>query len=744
VREFLEDRLRREIGPSGVDELHVRIAQWAEPHDWQSAAYHYATARRELDLVRVIDRHLAAIVGAGASAAASELHRSVQAASRSAGVEVIESRLASRDGPAEAVLRHATLAAELDPTNEVVAANLLTANVIAGDLATALDLATSLAETGISPLMRSHGHAAATLFRASIDGDVIEAADTFLQVADHSRAAGHGHYEGVSELNAAIALLAAGRFDDALAHALLSIDALLASSSGAELKSAQYAKAMALALQGDMSLARATMVDAGIGTRHLVRAEYLTEYADLEAELGSLQSARELLAAIDEPPTSALDRPFRIASAVVALRGDAASKAFEALAGIDWTVPGAAPGLAAKTMAWTAYAAAVARRKDAQSFASAGAAFAARQRAGLWEAMSALVNAALSGHLDSALVALPERMACVISLCAELVVEHVGRLTKGARDLVVAEARLRPDRWLPAIRAAASDPSNPNLLACARLLAEVGTAEDVGLLAQVTRLRVAAGERFLARDLARRLAPRVVVHDLGRVTIQVGGRHVAGQDLRRKVLALLCYLLTRPRFAATREEVMEAMWPDIKPVAAVNSLNQSVYFLRRVFEPEYADDASAGYVRQDSDLIWLDTELIESVSGRCAQLVSEHERTGSVESAVALSYAYTERFALDFSYDEWAGDYRDWLHVSCLRVLEHQVRAFMDSGDFEGGVSMARRALDADPRNEDLEASLLRLLRGYGAHAAAAEQYSRYSTLLKRDLGVDPPPLDEV
>jgi DNA-binding SARP family transcriptional activator len=744
VREFLEDRLRREIGGSGVDELHVRIAQWAEPHDWHTSAYHFATARHERDLVRVIDAHLATIVGAGAFATASELYKSVRSAPDSAGIEVIESRLASRDGSAEAVLRHATLAAQLDPTNEVVTANLVTANVIAGDLATALAMATTLAESGSSPLMRRHGHAAATLFKASIDGDVVDAATTFLEVADESRAAGHGHYEGVSELNAAIAFLASGRFDDALAHALASIDALMGTSSGAELKSALYAKAAALAFKGDMTSARAVMTEAGIGTRHLVRVEYLTEYADFEAQLGSLETARDLLAGIDQPPTSALDRPLRLASAVVALRGGEAPAALEALLSIDRTVPGAAPGLAAKTMAWTAFAAAVARRPDAHQLAADAAAFAARQRAGVWEAMSNLIMAALSGHLESALVALPERLTCAMSLCAELVVEQVGILRDDARERVVAEARRRPDRWLPAVRAAASDTSNPNLLASARFLADVGTTGDVSLLARIAKLRVAAGDRHLARELARRLAPRVVIHDLGRVTIQVGDRHVPGQDLRRKVLALLCFLLTRPRFSATREEVMEAMWPDIKPIAAVNSLNQSVYFLRRVFESEYSDEASAGYVRQDSDLIWLDTDLISSVSNRCAQLVAEYERTGAVESAIALSHEYTERFALDFAYEEWAGDHRDWLHVSCLRVLEGQVRAFVDSGAFEAGVAMARRALDADPRNEDLEASLLRLLRNYGAHAAAAEQYSRYSTLLKRDLGVEPPPPDQV
>src|SRR5262249_39467898 len=55
VREFLEDRLRREIGPTGIDELHVTVARWAEPSDWRTAAYHYSAARKGSDLLRVFD-----------------------------------------------------------------------------------------------------------------------------------------------------------------------------------------------------------------------------------------------------------------------------------------------------------------------------------------------------------------------------------------------------------------------------------------------------------------------------------------------------------------------------------------------------------------------------------------------------------------------------------------------------------------------------------------------------------------
>ena len=37
-----------------------------------------------------------------------------------------------------------------------------------------------------------------------------------------------------------------------------------------------------------------------------------------------------------------------------------------------------------------------------------------------------------------------------------------------------------------------------------------------------------------------------------------------------------------------------SLWPDVEPSRRMNSLNQTVYFLRRVFEPTYREDTSSG------------------------------------------------------------------------------------------------------------------------------------------------------
>jgi len=186
--------------------------------------------------------------------------------------------------------------------------------------------------------------------------------------------------------------------------------------------------------------------------------------------------------------------------------------------------------------------------------------------------------------------------------------------------------------------------------------------------------------------------------------------------------------------------VLDSLWPEHDPASALNSLNQTVYFLRRVFEPNFRDDTSPGYVGQDGETIWLDGDLVDSRSRRCFELIRTTPGEPTAEAAVALATQYRGRFALDFAYEEWSAAYRDALHAGYLRIVERAVHADLDTGHLGRGIFIAERAVEVDPDAEEIQVALVRLYRHSGAHAAAAEQYAHYSKVMN-DLGIEPPPL---
>jgi ATP/maltotriose-dependent transcriptional regulator MalT/DNA-binding SARP family transcriptional activator len=745
VREFLEDRLGRELGPAGVDELHVTVARWAEPSDWRTAAHHFSASKRWPDLQRVLEAHLQTIVASGAFSAAADYVRQFPEPPRSAAIEVILSRQATVDGDIERVEMHARRAIEIDPSNEMAVGNVIASMFLAGDVSGAATVANRFVGSAKTSLMRKVAEATSLLAESSKGGDLTAAAAFFEDFAESSRVDGLLHFEGVSWLNAAIAHRPRGALAQSYSCAARAMDALSISSSGAELASAAFAKASALALIGDLPGARDLFYLVGSGLRHASRTEFLVELAEVEVLLGDEAEAARLLLEVDDSVRSAMQPMRRFVEIMLKVRSGDAIAAYESIVNGEVWLASTDPGYESRMRCTQALVLSIADVPSAAETARGAIKFAERQHAGMWRELATLALASRSGQIASAIVALPSSIQCVLSFAAELVSSQLHTLSDPALDLVRSEARKRPQRWLPTLRLAAVRLMSEARLPAARLLDEIGQSEDILLLRGIAREpKLSARDRQLGKRLARKLAPQVCVEDLGRVSIRIGTELVPGSSVRRKVLALLCYLMTRPRFSATREEVMDAMWPDMDPAAAVNSLNQSVYFLRRVFESEYSEDTTAGYVHQDSDVLWLDMELIDSRSLRCAALLVEWDRTQDPSIVRRLSAEYEGKFALDFSYDDWSVDFRDWLHVAYLRVIEAQIKQDIDDGNTDAGIAITRRALEVDPRQEDLELSLFRLLRNSGAHSAAAEQFSRYASVLRSDLGVEPPSPDAV
>jgi DNA-binding SARP family transcriptional activator len=350
-----------------------------------------------------------------------------------------------------------------------------------------------------------------------------------------------------------------------------------------------------------------------------------------------------------------------------------------------------------------------------------------------------------AGPASSAIAALWSVEPGVVTSLAEAVLARLGTLDEAGLEVVHQAASRQPRRWLRGLRSAIEIGPARSRRAAGTILDLVGEKSDVRRLRALSReLKGAYRDPLLGRDLARRTADRVWVEDQGRVIVRVGERLIPGTEMRRKPLALLCFLLSRPGLSATRDQALDALWPDNDPDQAVNSLHQTVYFLRRIIEPGYSDDLSPGYLNQDTELIWLDAELIGSRSVRCKEQLRGLGPEPPVPAVLALAGEYRGKFALDFSYDDWASMHRDSLHAQYLEVMERAIAFSTATGRFAEAMELSRALLETDPSLDQVEASLVKMYRLLGAHAAAAEQYQHYTTVVREELGIDPPPLDQM
>jgi DNA-binding SARP family transcriptional activator len=323
--------------------------------------------------------------------------------------------------------------------------------------------------------------------------------------------------------------------------------------------------------------------------------------------------------------------------------------------------------------------------------------------------------------------------AYVVSMIAESVLSQADVLSDEAWRTVSAEALRRPVRWKDALLMAARAGSER----CAGLAAAIGddvTASELrGLALDNKALRPAA------LHITGRLARQVEIVDLGQIEVALGGTRLS--LVRRKVLGLLAYLGSRPTMAATRDEILEALWAELRPETAANSLHQTIYFLRRAFEPDYREGLSAGYLTYDGEVVELSERLCDSLSRRCWRAIRRlPQDPTAVREVVEL---YRGRFALDFAYDDWASDYRDNLHAAVLAAAESGIQRSIAGNDYDEAIRIAHRVLAIDSEADAIELLLLRAYKLGGRQAAAAEQYVHYSAAI-RELGAEPLTFDDV
>jgi DNA-binding SARP family transcriptional activator len=327
---------------------------------------------------------------------------------------------------------------------------------------------------------------------------------------------------------------------------------------------------------------------------------------------------------------------------------------------------------------------------------------------------------------------------------ADALADHFDLLGQIPGELEESLARW-PERWRPALRRQLEKGYVPSGRAAAILLDRFGDASDVGRLRAYARAYRHRGRLVpLGHDLARRVSPRLDIRDLGRVSIVVGDRTVGLAAIRRKPASLLMYLVTRPAFSANREQVLDELWPETDPSSGSNSLNQTLYFLRRELDPWYEDDFSVDYIAFQGELIWLDPALVmvESVSffGAAQELM---RKPAQLDAVIDVLVRYRGPFAPEFEYEEWAMAWRSRVHATFLELASRTLERAIREGDLEAARDIAVYCLEVEPDNPDVERRLIWLYWHLGARAAAATQHDHLMRIERSD-GVDPTPLEEL
>jgi len=217
---------------------------------------------------------------------------------------------------------------------------------------------------------------------------------------------------------------------------------------------------------------------------------------------------------------------------------------------------------------------------------------------------------------------------------------------------------------------------------------------------------------------------------------------------RRKTRSLLKLLLTRPGYAFSKDEIVEALWPGVAPRSAEHSLRTTIGLLRRALEPDlkrgsesrYVLGKRPGYAFDEQADCRVDAWDFEEHCKRAeAALQTENSDEAIEEYRAALDLVRGEYLEED-PYEEWAMQARLGWCERHLSVLSGLAECLALKGSYTEAIGLCERALAIDRFGEEVRRRLMLYRYCAGEQALALRTYRDYAGMLKEELGTGPPP----
>jgi DNA-binding SARP family transcriptional activator/ATP/maltotriose-dependent transcriptional regulator MalT len=277
-------------------------------------------------------------------------------------------------------------------------------------------------------------------------------------------------------------------------------------------------------------------------------------------------------------------------------------------------------------------------------------------------------------------------------------------------------------------------------LLAARLSGPAGQAAAQTALTTLHRLGVRADSGVAGALAVPAGRPPITVRTLGAFQVTRDGVPVPSAQWRsKKARDLFKILVTNRGRPASRERLMDLLWPDDPPERATNRLSVLLSTLRTVLDPGRALP-EPGPLRTDSRTVALElahvTVDVETFLDLAAAALAADRRDapGATDLLAAAEDTHTGEFLPEDPDEEWAGPLRDaarTAHISVVRALLRR------SADPDRREHHLLQLLDHDPYDEQAHRQLVETLRATGRHGEAQRRYDTYAARM-REIGVTP------
>jgi predicted ATPase/DNA-binding SARP family transcriptional activator len=230
-------------------------------------------------------------------------------------------------------------------------------------------------------------------------------------------------------------------------------------------------------------------------------------------------------------------------------------------------------------------------------------------------------------------------------------------------------------------------------------------------------------------------APPLAIRLLGGFGVTIGARVVTTEEWQlQKARSLVKLLALAPDQRLTRDQILEDLWPDFAPEAAVNNLYRTLNAARQVLAPELPLRLRGGLLALDArGPLTIDVVAFE----RAAAAARGATDPAAYEAALAL---YGGELLPEDRYEDWAAARRETLRETYHGLLLAVAGLYEARGETEATLGSLQRLIAADPAHEAAHTALMRVYARTGQRGQAIRQYQALRAALARELDAEPEP----
>jgi DNA-binding SARP family transcriptional activator len=237
-------------------------------------------------------------------------------------------------------------------------------------------------------------------------------------------------------------------------------------------------------------------------------------------------------------------------------------------------------------------------------------------------------------------------------------------------------------------------------------------------------------------------AARIYLRTLGGISLHRGSWNGPAITIeKRRVRSLVGVLAAYAQASLSRDAAIDLLWPDSDGDASVNSLNQTVFQLRRYLDPAYRAGESPEYIISNSDHVGLDPNLIRSdveEVRRLPERIGTPDRDRRMNAALRAIDLVRGEFLADLRYESWLPPLQLRVHSSIRSVLLPITVGAPERYDFDVATRAATALLGLDPYDEGALLALAEALAGSGRRFAAKNLLVRYAQRVREELEEEP------